>query len=262
MKRFSSLRMGALAVLALAALSPLMKADEYDRKTIISLSQPLEVPGAVLQPGTYVMKLFTSSSNRHIVQFMNERQNKQLALTFAIAAERVRPAEKTLLTMYEGGQGSPQALRTWYYPGDTVGQEFLYPHKQAVSISERDHVKVPEIESTEKTSVTETAAAVTPAEPIQATAPETRDEPVLIARAEPAPEPAPVPEPQAPAAPAAQSQAQADRTEPVAPAPADTTTSSDSLPQTAGYGPLAGLIGGVSFILAFGMRKLKRSRAL
>jgi hypothetical protein len=257
MKRFSSLRMGALAVLALAALSPLMKADEYDRKTIISLSQPLEVPGAVLQPGTYVMKLFTSSSNRHIVQFMNERQNKQLALTFAIAAERVRPAEKTLLTMYEGGQGSPQALRTWYYPGDTVGQEFLYPHKQAVSISERDHVKVPEIESTEKTSVTETAAAVTPAEPV-ATAPETRDEPVLIARAEPAPEPAPAPEPQAPAA-----TAQADRTEPVAPAAADTTTtSSDSLPQTASYGPLAGLIGGVSLILAFGMRKLKRSRAL
>jgi len=254
MKRFSSLRMGALAVLALAALSPLMKADEYDRKTIISLSQPLEVPGAVLQPGTYVMKLFTSSSNRHIVQFMND---KQLALTFAIAAERVRPAEKTLLTMYEGGQGSPQALRTWYYPGDTVGQEFLYPHKQAVSISERDHVKVPEIESTEKTSVTETAAAVTPAEPV-ATAPETRDEPVLIARAEPAPEPAPAPEPQAPAA-----TAQADRTEPVAPAAADTTTtSSDSLPQTASYGPLAGLIGGVSLILAFGMRKLKRSRAL
>ena len=261
MKRFSSLRMGALAVLALAALSPLMKADEYDRKTIISLSQPLEVPGAVLQPGTYVIKLFTSSSNRHIVQFMNERQNKQLALTFAIPAERVRPAEKTLLTMYEGSAGSPQALRTWYYPGDTVGEEFLYPHKQAVSISERDHVKVPEIESTERTSVTDTTAAVTPTEPLQA--PETRDESVLIARAEPAPEPAPAPEPlaapepQAPPAPA-----QADRTEPVAPAPADTTTSSDSLPQTAGYGPLAGLIGGVSFILAFGMRKLKRSRAL
>jgi len=261
MKRFSLLGMGALALVGLAALNPTLKADDYDRKTVISISQPLEVPGVVLAPGTYVMKLFNSSSNRHIVQFMNERQNQQMALTFAVSAERIRPAEKTLLTMYEGAQGSPQALRTWYYPGDTVGQEFLYPHKQAVRISERNNVKVPEIESTERTSVTETAAAVAPAEPVQAAAPETRDESVLIARAEPAPEPIPAPEPQPVAEPQAPPAdvAQSERTEPVTTAQTEpASTSSDSLPKTAGNGPLAALIGGLSIVLAFAVRKLKR----
>jgi len=263
MKRFSLAGIGALALLGMTVLNPALKADEYDRKTVISISQPLEVPGVVLPPGTYVMKLFNSSSNRHIVQFMNERQNQQMALTFAVAAERIRPAEKTLLTMYEGSQGSPQALRTWYYPGDTVGQEFLYPHRQAVRISERTNVKVPEIESTEKASakdtiVKDTIVAAAPAEPVQT---ESRDESVLIARAEPAPEPIPAPEPQAAPEPQPVTVAQAERTEPAAPAPQteSVSTSSDSLPKTSGNGPLAALIGGLSFVLAFGMRKLKRS---
>src|SRR5580704_10944404 len=147
MKRFSLLGIGALAAIGLAVLNPVVKADEHDRKTVISISQPLEVPGVVLPPGTYVMKLFDSSSDRHIVQFMNERQNRQLALTFAVPAERARPAEKTLLTMYEGSGGAPPAIRTWYYPGDKVGQEFLYPHDQASRISERTNVAVPEVET-------------------------------------------------------------------------------------------------------------------
>ena len=176
MKRLSFLPIGALVLFAVAALSPVLKADDYNRKTVISISQPLEVPGVVLPPGTYVMKLFNSSSNRHIVQFMNEDQNHQLALTFAASAERIRPTDKTVLTMYEGSHDAPPALRTWYYPGDTVGQEFLYPHRQAVRISERTKVAVPEIE---------TGKAVTSTETVQNS--ETRSETSLIARAEPAP---------------------------------------------------------------------------
>ena len=256
MKRFSLLRIGALAVLGLAALNPGLKADEYDRKTVISISQPLEVPGSVLPPGTYVMKLLNSSSNRHIVQFMNERQNQQLALTFAVPAERIRPAEKTLLAMYEGSGGAPPALRTWYYPGDTVGQEFLYPHQQAIRISKRTNVAVPEVETGQTTH-----AALAPAEPTQSNvqSSETRDEPVLVARAEPAPEPTPepvaAPEPQLPAAePQAPAVNNAQSSEQSAPA------STESLPQTASDGPLAALIGSLAFALAFGLRELRRSR--
>jgi hypothetical protein len=260
MKRFSLLRIGALALLGLAALNPGLKADEYDRKTVISISQPLEVPGSVLPPGTYVMKLLNSSSNRHIVQFMNERQNQQLALTFAVPAERIRPAEKTLLAMYEGSGGAPPALRTWYYPGDTVGQEFLYPHQQAIRISKRTNVAVPEVETGQTTR-----AALAPAEPTQSNvqSSETRDEPVLVARAEPAPEPTPepagepvaAPEPQQPAAetqaPAANNAQSSEQSAPAA---------TESLPQTAGDGPLAALIGSLAFALAFGLRELRRSR--
>lgn len=259
MKRFSLLlTAGAIAMLGLATLNPALKADEYNRKTVISISQPLEVPGVVLPPGTYVMKLFNSSSNRHIVQFMNENQNQQLALTFAVSAERIRPTGKTVLTMYEGSRGAPPALRTWFYPGDTVGQEFLYSHQQALRISERTNQPVPEIE-------TEKPAAVTASKSTEESQ-ETRSEP-LIARAEPAPEPVPAPEPQQPAVepqspPANTSQAQPAEPESRSPQEAPSsnqetaanTTTPETLPQTAGYGPLAGLMGGLSLLLGLGIR--------
>jgi hypothetical protein len=252
MKRFSLPAIGALAFLGLATLHPVLKADEYDRKTVISISQPLEVPGVVLPPGTYVMKLFNSSSDRHIVQFMNEKQNQQLALTFAVAAERLQPTGKTVLTMYEGSQGSPPALRTWFYPGDNVGQEFLYPHRQAVSISERTKQTVPEVESSGST----TAAVQTTETPAS-----TVSEPPLIARAEPAP--TPVAEPEPIAAPEPQQPAAEPQSPPAPVADQQTpSTTSESLPKTAGYGPLAALSGGLALALAFGIRKMMRGGAL
>lgn len=257
MKRFSRVRIAALAALAASvAFLPSARADEYNRKTVITISNPVEVPGTVLPAGTYVMRLFNSSSNRHIVQFMNEDQTRQLALTFSASAERIRPTSKTVLTMYEGSQGAPPAVRTWYYPGDTIGQEFLYPHSQAVRISQRTNTKVPEIEAVNTASTTTTEKTVT--------------EPVLVARAEPAPapiaepapvaapEPAPAPAPEPIAAPEPQQPAPAPIAEPQSPAPA--AVSSDSLPKTAGEIPLVGLAGALSLGLAFGMAKLRRRR--
>ena len=51
-------------------------------------SQPVEVPGYVLQPGKYVMKLVDFPSDRHVVQFMNERGNHVYAAAMAIPAYR------------------------------------------------------------------------------------------------------------------------------------------------------------------------------
>jgi len=265
MKRFSlkqGFQIAAVAILSLAVFSPAVNADEYNRKTVITISQPLEVPGVVLPPGTYVMRLFNSSSNRHIVQIMNETQQQQLALTFAVSAERIRPTGKTVFTMYEGSQGAPPAIRTWFYPGDVVGQEFLYPRQQALRISARTKTVVPEIEDGKATASQETAAAVPAAEPVQAT--ESRDESVLIARAEPAPAPAPEPAPIAAPEPAPEPQQPAEAQSPAADsvqvAQAAPSASDETLPRTASNGPLAALIGGLSIVLAFGIRRMGRSR--
>ena len=144
MKCFSLLHMGALtaALVSVAALTA--RADDYDKKTIVTLDQPTEVPGIVLQPGRYVIKLLNSSSNRHIAEIMNEKMDHLYALTFTAAAAKVEPSGKTVLTFYEGSQGHPQAMRKWFWPGDTLGQEFLYPKSQAVEITARTKHKVPE----------------------------------------------------------------------------------------------------------------------
>ena len=57
MKRFSLLRIAALTAVLVSLAPPPTVADEYDKKTIVTFSQPTEVPGIVLQPGKYVIKL-------------------------------------------------------------------------------------------------------------------------------------------------------------------------------------------------------------
>lgn len=258
MKRFSNGPIAALAAIAVSAMIlPAAKADEYNRKTVITISNPVEVPGVVLPAGTYVMRLFNSSSNRHIVQFMNEDQTRQLALTFAASAERIQPTGKTVLTMYEGSKTEPPAVRTWYYPGDTVGQEFLYPRKQALRISARSHEAVPEIETGKGVSVAEKSekeetnrvtepALVARAEPAPAPVAAPAPEPVAAPEPAPAPEPIAAPEPQ---------QSQAAVAEPQPP-----PSTPESLPKTAGETALAGLLGSLSLGLALGIRKLRRHR--
>ena len=50
-------------------------ADQWNKKTYVTISQSIEVPGAILPPGKYVFKLLDSQSNRHIVQILNAREN-------------------------------------------------------------------------------------------------------------------------------------------------------------------------------------------
>jgi hypothetical protein len=159
MKRFSLLHIGALAAVGMCLASITIRADDYDKKTIITLDQPTEVPGIVLQPGKYVIKLVNSSSDRHIAEIMNEKMDHLYALTFTAAAAKVQQKGKTVLTFYEGTQGRPQAIRRWFWPGEKDGQEFLYPKTQAAEISARTKERVPE---GELPTVKESGQALTP----------------------------------------------------------------------------------------------------
>jgi hypothetical protein len=109
-------------------------ADEWNKKTYITINQSIEVPGAILPPGRYVFKLLDSPSDRHIVQVMNERENHVYCTNLAIPKQRMEPADKTILTFYEVPGGGPEPVRSWFYPGDTIGQEFLYPKKRMMEI--------------------------------------------------------------------------------------------------------------------------------
>lgn len=124
-----------LAAATLAASISVVHADTWDKKTTISFSQPVEVPGAVLQPGKYVMKLVDSQSDRHVVQFTNERQNHVYATTIAVPAYRTHVTDRTVITFYEAAAGQAEPIRNWYYPGDNFGQEFVYPKEHLRDIA-------------------------------------------------------------------------------------------------------------------------------
>jgi hypothetical protein len=141
MKLFKAAPAVLCAVVLGAAFSSIAKADEHDKKTTVTFSQPVEIPGVhlkgwgVLPAGTYVFKLMNSSSNRHIVQIFNKDQTQIYATILAIPNYRLKPTSKTVITFNEGIRGRPVALRAWFYPGANWGEEFVYPKAKAVELA-------------------------------------------------------------------------------------------------------------------------------
>jgi hypothetical protein len=155
-----------------AVLSPTARADKWNRKTVITFSGPVEIPGVhlkgwgVLPAGTYVFKILDSQSNRHIVQIFNQEETRCYATILAIPNYRLQATDKTVMTFRERPVGQPEALRAWFYPGRLWGEEFVYPKAQAIALAKE----------------TNTPVLFTPAEiPVEVAEPiKSADEPVVV----------------------------------------------------------------------------------
>jgi hypothetical protein len=148
MKSFNTATLLCTLTLMGAAFAPTASADQWDKKTTITFSGPVEIPGvhlkgwAVLPAGTYVFKLLDSSSDRHIVQILNKDENVVYATILAIPNYRLRSTDKTVMTFQERPAGEPEALRAWFYPGSTSGEEFVYPKAKALEIAKSTNTPV------------------------------------------------------------------------------------------------------------------------
>src|SRR3954468_23093036 len=123
-------------------LAPAARADEWNKKTILTFSGPVQIPGVTLPAGTYVFKLADIASNRHVVQVFDKDERKMYTTMLAIPNQRAEPSDKPIVLFSERATGSPQAVRVWYYPGETIGNEFVYPKTQAMRIAKETHTRV------------------------------------------------------------------------------------------------------------------------
>ena len=141
MKKMDRFRVvGMIFCLSLVALTflPSAKASEWNRKTIVTFSAPVEVPGVgaqTLPAGTYVFKILDSASDRHIVQIFNEAEDHVFTTILAIPNFRLKATDKTVMTFGERAAGQPEAIRAWFYPGRQWGEEFVYPKFRAVELA-------------------------------------------------------------------------------------------------------------------------------
>lgn len=224
-----SLRMLSIALCLVAAcafLMPTAVADEWNHKTFITFSAPVEVPGVgaqILPAGTYMFKLMDSTSNRNIVQIFNERGTHVYTTILAIPNYRPHVTDNTVITFWERGEGQPQAIRAWFYPGEFWGQEFIYPKAAQVAVN-TEPVLAPQ----------EPVAEAPPA--VETPAPAPAEE---VAQATPPPQPEQQP----------------------APAPAPQTEAPATLPQTASYLPLFALTGLLSLGTGCGLWLFSRKSA-
>jgi hypothetical protein len=119
----------------LGVMLPQAKADESNQETVFTFSGPVEIPGQVLEPGTYVFKLMESMSDRNVVQIFNKDETHMYGTFLAIPDYRLKPTGKTIITFEERAAGAPEAVRAWFYPGDNYGHEFVYPKVRAVELA-------------------------------------------------------------------------------------------------------------------------------
>jgi hypothetical protein len=120
---------------AVLCASSAAKADDWNKETSMTFNQPVEIPGMVLAPGTYVFKLLDSPSDRSVVQVFNADESHLYKNVLAIPAYRVETTDKPAVTFEERAKGTPEAVKDWFYPGDNYGQEFVYPEIKAATVA-------------------------------------------------------------------------------------------------------------------------------
>jgi hypothetical protein len=121
---------------ALSAPSTLM-ADEWDKATKLTFSEPVEVPGQVLPAGTYWFTLADNESDRNIVQIWNSDRTQLVTTILAIPDYRLQPRGRTVIHFEERPSDQPEAIHSWFYPGDNFGQEFVYPKTRATQLAKQ-----------------------------------------------------------------------------------------------------------------------------
>jgi len=246
MKYRSNIVLAAFAGCLSLALLPNVQADDWDKKTNITVNDPIQLPSCctpdhtvTLQPGEYVMALVDSLSDRHIVRIFDKDQKHVITTILAVPNYRLQPTGNTVLQYWEVPAGQPRALRAWFYPGDNFGQEFVYHKQTAAEIAAFAKAQVPavvidtKVEEDLKTAPLVVVDETGKTSELVVTAPVPAQAPVETAAAAPAPTPV---EP-------------APQTEPV----------QETLPHTASSMPLLGLIGILS-LAAFALLGIRSRR--
>lgn len=142
------------------AAPPQARADEWNQKTIITFSGPVEIPGRVLPAGTYVFKLADSTSDRNIVEVFNKDENHLYGIFLAIPDYRLKPADKPIITFEERATGAPEAVRAWFYPGENYGHDFVYPKVKAVALAKASKQPVPSIPNELEANTTKSTTTI------------------------------------------------------------------------------------------------------
>lgn len=226
----------AAVCLGIALMAATAFADQWDKKTILTVNESIQVPGKVLPPGKYVMKLYNSLGNRNVVQIFNEDESEILATILAIPNYRLKPTDETHFSYWETSIGRPVPLKSWFYPGDNFGQEFAYPKEAAIEIARETREPVPVIH-------TETPSELPTAE-LGLVEPSGQEKPIFKTWEPQAKREEPMPAPKVEPVPVVKE---------AAPEPA-------ALPETASYLPLFSVLGFGSLASSLALKLIRKRR--
>jgi hypothetical protein len=129
------------AVLAVG-LSTAAHADEWNKLTYLTFSGPVNMPGITLPAGTYRFELMDPDTSRRVIRVSDKDGTKNYGIFLSIPDQKIEPSNNPVVMFREMPAGTPQAIQAWFYPGETTGYEFVYPHDQALKIAAATHQPV------------------------------------------------------------------------------------------------------------------------
>ncbi len=127
----SVLRMACAVLLLSFVMVSAVAAQPADKRTLFTFSGPVAIPGKTLPAGQYIFRLADPLSSAKVVQVLSADGKTPYGQFFSYSAERPEPAATPEVRFMETAKGMPAAIRTWWYPGERIGYEFVYPKDQA-----------------------------------------------------------------------------------------------------------------------------------
>ena len=101
------------------------------------VSEPLDVGGTILEPGTYRIEVVKLDENRNMLQVKSEDSmtlyTTVLSVPHATVAGEVKPDNQ--FVYFPAMIGVPRALRTWYEEGRSSGHDIVYPKAHAEELA-------------------------------------------------------------------------------------------------------------------------------
>jgi hypothetical protein len=126
-----ALRLACSVALLASVMETPAAAQTYDRRTLFTFSGPVAMPGVTLPAGKYLFRLADPGSGARVVQVLNEDGTTPYGMFFSLPSERFEAPATPEVRFMETAAGMPAAIKTWWYPGERTGYEFVYPKEQA-----------------------------------------------------------------------------------------------------------------------------------
>jgi hypothetical protein len=108
---------------------------EWNKKSTLNADQRVEFPGIVLEPGVYIVRLKDGGERRSVIEILNRDETQVVATVIAVPDHQVRPDDNSEFTFHQVKSPGPRPVQTWFYAGDLVGLEFVYPKARAQEIA-------------------------------------------------------------------------------------------------------------------------------
>jgi hypothetical protein len=151
--RFSGTFLYACLAFPAMGLPVWAQAGAAEPSTVFSITDPVEIPGVVLKPGVYRLKLKRAAPQQNIVQLVNvvqvlDESDQSLVATLYSTPDYDVPASDTpVFTYHPRPAGWAKAIQTWFPPEESHGQQFFYSKSQAAELaktSKRGVLTLPE----------------------------------------------------------------------------------------------------------------------